>query len=288
MFPIRTRHLSFAPLIVLMLVVFALAHPCDTHATEQRIVSLAPSNTSMLDDLRLGHTLVGITSFCERPENATAAQVIGTINQPNLEFIATLKPTLVVADRESNPEDALQTLEHMGITVLRLGPYATLANIKRDFADLASHTDATEFAGQYIRTFSAELNAATESIPANSAPSVFVEIWPNPLMTISKQAYIHDVVSMSGGVNPFAETPGAYPKIAMESVLAANPDVIIILTHSLVDDSRIEAYRAYPSLAQTRIYQIDSSEVSQPSLSNYLLSVQLLVERIHTTEPPTP
>lgn len=260
--------------------------PPAAPANEERIVSLAPSNTAMASELQLDDWLVGITTHCVRPANATDAVVIGTITQPNLEQIVSLKPTLVLADRDNNPRDSVEQMEQLGIRVLKLGPADSLETIIRDYRSIAAATGRTDFAEAEVARFHKELAAITDPLQDVRRPRVFVEIWPDPLMTISDSTYIHDMVERAGGQNPFADTSSAYPRISMESVLAVRPDVILILTHSLIDDSRLDTYRQFPSLSETAIHQVDAASVSQPSLDNMLDAVHRFAELIHPTTAP--
>ena len=62
----------------------------------QRIVSLAPNVTEILFALGLGDKVVGVTNFCNYPEEAKQKEKVGMLLNPNIEKILTLKPDLVV------------------------------------------------------------------------------------------------------------------------------------------------------------------------------------------------
>ena len=77
----------------------------------KRIVSLVPSQTELLVDLGLENELVGITRFCIHPKNIfdTKTKVGGTKNY-NLDKIRALKPDLIIANKEENDKESLETL----------------------------------------------------------------------------------------------------------------------------------------------------------------------------------
>ncbi len=266
-------------LIVISIVTISL----QSYAAENkhRIVSLAPSNTAKARDLGLGDCLVGITKFCVRPENATDAVLIGTLSHPNLELISTLNPTLVLGDVESNRPETLDRLEALELNVLRLGPSQNLKDIIRDFMLIARTTGRAEFAKQCVSDLEKRLDFIRTAIKGIKPKRVFVEVWPKPLMTVSRKGFIHHVVEMAGGVNVFADAPTSYPQISIESVIAQNPEVILILTHSLIDDSRVERYREFADFDHAVIKQTDASELSQPSLSSFMKSTKYFLEIIH-------
>src|SRR4030095_12924514 len=78
----------------------------------QRIISLVPSQTELLFDLGLEEEVIGITKFCVHPEQwfRTKTRVGGTKNI-NIEKIISLKPDLVIANKEENVKEQIQALE---------------------------------------------------------------------------------------------------------------------------------------------------------------------------------
>ena len=62
----------------------------------QRIVSLAPSITEILFALGVGDRLVGVSTYCDYPPEATRIDAVGTFLQPNVERILAKRPDLVI------------------------------------------------------------------------------------------------------------------------------------------------------------------------------------------------
>jgi iron complex transport system substrate-binding protein len=56
---------------------------------------------------------------------------------------------------------------------------------------------------------------------------VFYEIWHQPLMTINERHMINDVIRLCGGTNVFASVPSLTPVVTLESVIAAEPEVVL-------------------------------------------------------------
>ncbi|MFX5570762.1 hypothetical protein ABTD96_20785, partial [Acinetobacter baumannii] len=57
--------------------------------------------------------------------------------------------------------------------------------------------------------------------------SVFYQIWSQPLMTLNGQHMVSSVLRLCGGRNIFADLPQLAPTVSVESVLAADPQVIL-------------------------------------------------------------
>jgi ABC-type Fe3+-hydroxamate transport system substrate-binding protein len=77
----------------------------------RRIVSLVPSQTELLFDLGLNEEVVGLTKFCIHPQQwlHTKTKVGGT-KQLNIETIRTLKPDLIIANKEENVKEQVEEL----------------------------------------------------------------------------------------------------------------------------------------------------------------------------------
>jgi len=94
----------------------------------QRIVSLSPSNTEILFALDLGDKVVGVTDFCDYPEELLAKIDAGEIQRVgttfpgfNLETIVDLEPDVAFAIGATVPE-YVTDLEGLGIPVIILQP----------------------------------------------------------------------------------------------------------------------------------------------------------------------
>ena len=80
----------------------------------QRIISLVPSITELLFDLKLNDEVAGITKFCVHPQNwfKTKTKVGGTKNIKQ-DVIASLKPQLIIANKEENVKEQIEALENI-------------------------------------------------------------------------------------------------------------------------------------------------------------------------------
>jgi ABC-type Fe3+-hydroxamate transport system substrate-binding protein len=76
-----------------------------------RIVSLVPSQTELLFDLGLNDAVVGITKFCIHPKHWLKEKtIIGGTKQLKIEKIASLKPDLIIGNKEENSKEDIEIL----------------------------------------------------------------------------------------------------------------------------------------------------------------------------------
>jgi iron complex transport system substrate-binding protein len=198
--------------------------------SKMHIVSLSPGSTEMLFALGLGDSIVGVTDYCNYPPEAKQIERVGGYGTPNIEKLLDLSPDLVVAagfDRK----DVFQTLQKSGIRVLEL----RINNIDDMFQALQKIGDGTgkrRQAEDLVGSMQAELkNIATQTgnLRRQSPPSVFVELWDDPLTTVGGTSFLDDIISRAGGINVAHELPQPHLRISAEKVIEWNPDAIIVV-----------------------------------------------------------
>lgn len=101
--------------IVLVLFLYGIAAAADSVIPPKRIVSLAPSMTEILYALGLGDNIVGVTTFCDYPEEAKKKPKIGGMSNPSLEAVISLKPDIVVLTTDGNPKEFEERLVSLKI-----------------------------------------------------------------------------------------------------------------------------------------------------------------------------
>src|SRR5207237_6599489 len=94
-----------------------------------------------------------------------------------------------------------------------------------DLGDVTGATaPATALADELDRLYDDVTTAAATREPV----TVFYAIWRGPYMTIARDTYIHDMLSVCGGRNVFGERPERYPTVTLEEIAAARPEVIVL------------------------------------------------------------
>jgi len=64
-------------------------------AAEPRYISLAPSTTEILFALGLDNEIVGVSTYCNYPEQAKNKTKVGNFSSPSIERIISLKPDYI-------------------------------------------------------------------------------------------------------------------------------------------------------------------------------------------------
>jgi len=192
----------------------------------QRIVALAPSITELVYAAGAGARLVGVPRFSDFPAAARGIPQIGDASRIDLERVLSLKPDLVVAWKSGNHAADFEQLERLGFAVFAAEP-ATLAAIAPLLRKMGRLAGSAAVADEAADDFERGISALGARYGAQRRVKVFYEIWRQPLMTVSGQHMISDVIELCGGRNVFSASPVLTPVVSLESVIAAQPEVVL-------------------------------------------------------------
>jgi ABC-type Fe3+-hydroxamate transport system substrate-binding protein len=192
----------------------------------QRIVSLVPSQTELLFDLGLSEKIVGVTKFCIRPSEArTKATVIGGTKNFDFEKIATLKPDLIIGNKEENYQAGIEKLAaDYPVWLSDISDLPEALDMIRRLGFVAGAKEKAELLAAEITNSFAALNTTT--VPETTSAAAYF-IWRKPYMVAAKGTFIDDMLQRAGFTNAFAEHT-RYPEITAEQLAAAAPQRILL------------------------------------------------------------
>jgi len=196
----------------------------------ERIVSLAPSNTEILFAIGAGDSVVGVTNYCNYPYNFTAWIEAGNITSienyasPSLEPIVALDPDLVLASTQSL--EAATSLRNLGYNVLIVEGF-TIDEILQDVLLVGRATYKNAEASALVTEMRARLDAvANQLTDVTTTPTVYHEVWGEPLMSVGPDTFIDELITLAGGENIFNDAATSWPMISSEAVIEKNPEVM--------------------------------------------------------------
>lgn len=194
----------------------------------QRIVSLSPSNTEILFALGAGDKVVGVTSYCDYPEEAKKVERVGDFDGPNLELISKLQPDVVFAGYIS--EETVKALENMGIPVI-VSEAESFEAIYSSIELIGKVTGTDAKAEEIVSDMKRRIAEIEAQVKDKEKPKVFYLVWSDPLTTAGSNTFINDVIKAAGGVN-VAEKVESWAKYSAEELIKDNPDWLVAALHS--------------------------------------------------------
>ncbi len=251
----------------------------------QRIVALAPSITEIVFALDQGKRLVGATRFSNYPAQAQDLAKVGTYVHLDLEKIVSLKPDLCIAIKDGNPRQVATRLESLGIPVYAVDPRG-LETVMGTLLELGELLNARTKARALVRQMRSRIAGVKEKVAGVSQrPGVFFQIGVSPIVSVSSNTFIHELIVTAGGRNLAAGAESAYPRFTKEAVIALKPEVMIITSMARGQDfEEIQAqwrqWKQIPAVKQGRVYVVDSDLFDRPS-PRLVKGLELLARRIH-------
>ena len=238
----------------------------------EKIISLAPSNTEIIYALGLENKLIGVTEYCDYPGAAEQKPMVGGFSTIDIEKVVEIEPDLILA-ANIHKDEVIPQLERLGFTVLTLDP-ETISEVLEAIDLIGQFTGKTEEASHLTAEMEKRIKAVTEKtseLPESQRLRVFYVLWHDPLMTAGSTTRIHELIKKAGGFNIAQDLTEEYPKMSLEAVIIANPQVIIAGSgHGSGQDAPFHFALTEPRLSEVearlegRIYEIDSDLTSRP------------------------
>ncbi|WP_312341583.1 ABC transporter substrate-binding protein [Chryseobacterium binzhouense] len=186
-----------------------------------KVISLVPSITEALFDLGLTENeVIGRTKFCVHPaEKVKNIEIIGGTKNLNTDKIKSLKPDLIIANKEENVKEQVEEL-------------------MKDFKIIVNNTETIEDNYYLLKNlglifnkeekaqiFNLKIYEIFNQVQLKSKVKAAYLIWKNPYMTVGSDTFIHHVLSEIGFENVF-KNQTRYPEIEIADLGEA--DVIML------------------------------------------------------------
>lgn len=234
----------------------------------QRIISLAPSITEILFAVGAGDRVVGVSTYCDYPPEATRIERIGTFLQPNIERILAKRPDLVIGVPSPSNREPVQRLQQLGLRVLIVDP-ERIADILAAIHSIADAVGVPAQGDAVVERIRRDIAAVTVRLDGAPWPRVLMLVGRSPFVAAGKGTYQDELIGLAHGDNLTAATSQTWPTLNLEYIVVQAPEVIIdasmgseespdraaalsfwhdFPTIPAVRDQRIYGYRAYELL----------------------------------------
>jgi iron complex transport system substrate-binding protein len=188
---------------------------------------------------------------------------VGDGIMPNIEAVTARRPDVVVLYLSSQNALAAKQLRQLGIPTVQFRT-DQLSDVARVGQLLGLLTGHREGAASMARRFADSLAAATVSRPADPV-SAFLLVWADPPMTVGAGSYLTELVERAGGRNIYADLPSSSGQISVESAVARNPDVVLVLGDSLPAFAHRPEWQSVPAVREHRFIYAKGTMFGQPS-----------------------
>jgi iron complex transport system substrate-binding protein len=232
--------------------------------SQLRIVSLAPSATSILCAVGAKELLVGVTKWCADVAPVNGLPTLGDCwHMDSVNEILRLKPSLVIGSVPYKQQTLAKLLEHP-LSFLATNP-RTLADIENDIGMLGRIAGRPAQAELLVRKMRQEFAAIEKkSRTLKIKLRVYCEAWPNP--RISSPPWVAEIVTICGA--EMVLPPGQ--KVSEAQVASARPDVIVLAWAATGDKAKphksyqVVAWKDVPAIRKKQVHAVRDDLLNTP------------------------
>lgn len=187
----------------------------------KRIISLVPSQTELLFDLGLDDEVVGITKFCIHPADQFISKTkIGGTKKLNLELIRSLRPDLIIGNKEENSREQIEEL--MAEFPVWMSDIKDLDDSLEMIAGIGDITGRVEEAQKMAKQIEHDFS----NLCMGDGARIAYFIWKDPYMVAGKGTFISDMLERSGFINIIQFD--RYPQLTEEEIKELAPERIFL------------------------------------------------------------
>lgn len=233
---------------------------------QERIVSLAPSNTEIVHALGLLGSLVGVDDWSDWPPEVERLPRVGPDLDIDMERVEALRPSLVLASLSvPGMEKNVSRLAERGLPYIVLAPNR-IADIWADLHLVAAAAGVPERAGPVVERLQQRLGAVRAGAPSRCL-RLYFEWWPRPIYTPGAGNWLSEVAAIAGGVNVFDDY--AEPNVRVDEadeVLRREPDLVLLAyTGAKRPHSGIVLRRPGWERFKGRVHVLEEGHFNRPS-----------------------
>jgi iron complex transport system substrate-binding protein len=211
----------------------------------KRIVSTAPSFTETLFAVGAGDRVIAVSTYCHYPPQVDELPRVGTYLNPNIESIARLRPDIVLVHSEQS--DAIEQLSKVGIQSVGL-KNTTLEDTLATMVQIGAAVGNKEQGLALERGLRAKLRDIERRASGKPRRSLLFVVGRTPgrldgLIAVGKGSFLNELIRIAGGRNVLSDSPVAYPRISLESVMRLDPDVIVDMGDMAVTSGVTEKHK---------------------------------------------
>jgi len=221
-----------------------------------RIVSLAPSVTETLFALGAGPEVVGVSQYCDYPQQVSNLPRVGSFLTPNLEAIIALRPTLVIGLGLSSDLREIRALRSMGYPVLLVSD-GSLDQIEASIVAVGERIGRADRARELVAQIKAQTESVRRRLKDVAPERVLMLVGHQPIVAVGRGTYLSELLRIARADNIAASSGEEWPQLSLEYIIAMRPGVI--LDGSMGNDpaaqSRFwDSYPAIPAVRDRRVY----------------------------------
>ncbi len=268
-------------LLVLMLTISITSCHKSSSSNPKGYIVTSPEISEIICFLDGFDNIIGITKECNFPSELSSKTIIGTFGKIDIEKVISLNPELVFTTGIEQ-EKLSADLNKLGIKTEKIYINSMLSYLEA-VKKIGKIIEIEEKALNYCKNLEKDIESLKNN-PKNNL-KVYVEIYGSPIMSVSDNSLVGELINIAGGKNIFPILPRDYSKVNSEDVVNLNPD-IILLTYPGVTKENVKSRKGWSNISaikNNRIYTIDDvdPDLILRATPRTILGIQKLKEIIN-------
>ncbi|HOH46408.1 MAG TPA: cobalamin-binding protein [Candidatus Cloacimonadota bacterium] len=242
-------------LYLVLLISLALLFSCKTTGQKDsgRYVVLSPEVAELLCALGLEDRIVGVTKECSYPPALASKEIVGDFGALDREKIIQLQPGIIFSSALEQEAIAAEFTK-LGLRVESFYP-TSLEQLYEGITRLGEITGTQSRANALSDSLKQSLQAVMQEAEGKRRPRIYLEIYRDPLMSVSDQSFVGALIELAGGDNVFDRLERDYARVDPEKVIEAAPDIMICYSQdSLQSILSRKGWQDIPALKNGRVY----------------------------------
>lgn len=231
----------------------AIAGPAVAQKSD-RIVALGGVVTEVLYALGLQDRIVGVDTTSQFPPEALRDKPgVGYVRALSVEGVLSLRPSLVIAIEGAGPPDAIALLREAGVRLVVISEDLSTRGVAARIGAIGAAAGAGEPARRLAETVQAgfeELAALRARVVGKRRVLFALSLQNGRTMVGGANSTADAMIRLAGGVNAAAGVEG-YKPMTDEAVIAAAPEVVLMMRNSSGHDATPEELFAMPAFSAT-------------------------------------
>lgn len=208
-----------------------------------RIVSLVPSFTKTLFDFGLDESqIVGRTKFCIHPMDRIGnVPIVGGTKNIHLDKIRSLQPDLILASKEENLKEPIETL--MKEFKVHLTDIQNFEESQSFLLELGLLLGKKQIANEICQKINLALNSPNDLV---LKPVTYL-IWKDPYLTVGGDTFINSILKKTGFESSYSNLQ-RYPEITLKELGEAQTVFLSSEPYPFKETHKQELLEQFPHL----------------------------------------
>ena len=235
---------------------------CSIVKDDSRVVIAGGSITEIFYLLGIEDRIVALDITSTYPEEAKKFPSVGYVRMLSAEGILSMNPSIILGENDMGPPTVIEQVKKTGIELKIIPEEKSIQGIIQKIRCVASVMGVSSLAEElinheYIEKYN-QIKQNQDKVSSKNISAMVIYSMQGTSPIVCGTGESGDAfLKLIGAKNAFASFEGWKPASA-ESIIANDPDYIIVTSRLLKRFSNIEELKKHPSLSQTTAAQNDN------------------------------